>query len=478
LLKAFEKSILLVQYCTMVENIWNQFLTLIRQEAGSRVVETWFKAVVLSRWDLITGTAYLQAPNKFVKDWIKHHYIDLIRLHLARLLNVDKVMIVFIDASTSNSTHESGASIGDDHQKIVIVPAKRIQVKKSLSESNGCINNSYLFNTFVVGPSNSLAYAAAQAVAQKPGTMYNPFFLYGYSGLGKTHLLHAIGNEIKALYPDMSILYQPADRFVNEFINAIRFDELRKFQAKYKAVDVLLVDDIQFISNKEQTQEAFFHIFNTLYYGYKQIVFSGDAFPQDLSGIAERLKSRMAWGLVADVSVPTIETKIAIIQKKADFSNIAISDEVAHFVAMSAESNIRELEGALTRVIAFASLTNQQITLELAKKVLVRQESVEKNSVTIEAVIKCMGKHYSYTLTELKSKNRSKQISFARQVMMFFLREKVKFSLRDIGIFMGGRDHSTVIHAINRIEQHANLNNKFQAHLKQMEQEIIKLSTQ
>lgn len=458
----------------MVNNIWNQFLTLIRQEAGSRVVETWFKAITFSKWDVSTSTAYLQAPNKFIKDWVRQHYTHLIRQHLARLLNVEAITIIIHDSRTIEENHEEHKVSHD----IVIMPAKRAVPQTGLSRAGGYPHQSYLFNTFVVGPNNSLAYAAAQAVAQKPGTLYNPFFLYGGSGLGKTHLLHAIENEMKGSYPKMTVLYQTADRFVNEFINAIRLDQLRKFQAKYRSIDVLLIDDIQFISNKEQTQEAFFHIFNTLYYAHKQIVFSSDAFPQNLAGIAERLKSRMAWGLVADVCAPTVETKIAIVQKKAELSNIALSDNVAHFIATSAEHNIRELEGALVRVMAFASLTHQPITLELAQSVLVRSPNLEQKSVTVEAVVKCVGKYYSYTLAQLKSKNRSKQLSFARQVAMFLLKEKAHVSLRDIGIYMGGRDHSTVVHAVHRIAQHARLHNEFQSQLKQIEQEIIRLAIQ
>ncbi|MCA9769897.1 chromosomal replication initiator protein DnaA [Candidatus Dependentiae bacterium] len=459
----------------MVENIWDQFLTIIRQEAGSRVVETWFKAVSLTQWDVLTSTVYLQAPNRFVRDWIKQNYTDLVRLHLGRLLNVEKITLIFIEPGGVSKVDNEPRQRSDE---TMVVPARKVLVKSSLIKNHGHINRSYSFESFVVGPNNSLAYAAAQAVTQKPGAIYNPLFLYGGSGLGKTHLLHAIGNNIKAQHKKISVLYQTADRFVNEFINAIRFDELRKFQLKYKSVDVLLVDDIQFISNKEQTQEAFFHIFNALHDAHKQIVFSSDTFPQNLAGIADRLKSRMAWGLVADVCAPTIETKIAILQRKADMSNESLSDEVAYFIANSFDSNIRELEGALIRVIAFASLTQQPVTLELAKKVLIRSHETSQKPVSLQTVIKCVGKHYPYTLAQLRSKSRNKQLSFARQVAMFLLKETTDTSLRDIGVYLGGRDHSTVVHAVNKVEKRARLHDEFQVQLKQMEREILRSTVQ
>ncbi|MGB8367193.1 MAG: chromosomal replication initiator protein DnaA, partial [Candidatus Babeliales bacterium] len=345
--------------------------------------------------------------------------------------------------------------------------------KSSLYKQNGYINQSYLFDTFIVGPNNSLACAAAHAITEKPGFLYNPMFIYGGSGLGKTHLLHAIGNAIKKNHKNMSILYQTADRFVNEFINAIRFDKIHKFQTKYKTIDVLLIDDIQFISNKEQTQEAFFHIFNSLYDAHKQIVFSSDTFPQNIGGIAERLRSRLAAGLVADIHVPTLETKIAILRKKADLSNEVLSNEVAHFIASHVISNVRELEGALIRVIAFAHLSQQPISLELAKKVLMHTKKSENRIISLEKIAKEIEKYYPYTLAQLCSKERSKNLVLARQIMMFFMKKLTNKSLRTIGDFFGGKDHSTVKHAITKIEHRVKEELDFQKKLNQIEQEII-----
>lgn len=454
----------------MMEHIWDQFLSIVKQEVGSRVVETWFKAVNLLKWDVHAKTVYLQAPNVFVRDWIKLHYIELLQLHLGRLFNVESIHVLFAEHAIESQPERITPVIINSPQ---LHSDKKMLVKASLVKNRGHINRSYSFDTFIVGSNNSLAYAAAQAVTQKPGSLYNPLFFYGGSGLGKTHLLHAIANEIKTNLKDKTVLYQTADRFVNEFITAIRFDTLTKFQAKYKAVDVLLVDDIQFISNKEQTQEAFFHIFNVLYDAQKQIVFSSDTFPQNLSGIAERLQSRMAWGLVVDLRPPALETKIAILQKKSEQSHMALDDEVIYYIASSVESNIRELEGSLIRVMAFASLTQQPITLELAQRILMRPYNMQKH-VAAEIVISCVGKYYPFTLAQLRSKSRNKQLSFVRQIAMFLMKETTDKSLRDIGIYLGGRDHSTVVHAVNKVTQYARVHNEFQMHLKKLEQEILR----
>jgi chromosomal replication initiator protein len=462
----------------VVTGIWEEFLNIVREEVGSRVVETWFKAVSLYQWDAAHKVVYLQAPNQFVRDWIQSNYLSLIQFHLGRLLHVDSPKVILM----SDVQAEGGTPAPVTHTEIMIMPAQSCSTDHALvpattAHDSMTIKNSYTFDTFVVGPSNSLAYAAAHAVTEKPGRLYNPLFLYGGSGLGKTHLLHSIGNEIKTKNPKSLVLYQSTDRFVSEFIHAIRFDKMHKFQAKYKDVDVLLIDDVQFISNKEQTQEAFFHIFNALYESHKQIVFSSDTFPQNIEGLAERLRSRLAWGLVADIHMPLLETKIAIIKKKAEVSDEILSDEVVHYIAARDFMNIRELEGALVRVIACASLTKQHITLELAQRVLgdtCRPAHVASHMADFDRVIKCVRKYYPYDLPELRSKSRNKDISFVRQITMFLMKRVTDKSLRDIGEYLGGRDHSTVMHAIGRIEQQIESRIDFQAHLKRMEQEIVR----
>ena len=460
----------------MLNNIWENFLKIVKEEAGSRVVDTWFKAVFLHEWDSINKIVYLRVPNTFVRDWMSSNYTELINLHLSRLLNVDQLKVVLIDGVKKESLIEK--KTGSEEATTSLVPAKVDYSKTSLEKHAGykksChINSNFHFDNFVVGPNNSLAKAAAQAITDKPGVLYNPLFIYGDSGLGKTHLLHAVGNSIKKKNKNLSILYQTADRFVNEFINSIRFDKIDKFQVKYQNIDVLLIDDIQFISNKEQTQEAFFHIFNVLYDSHKQIVFSSDTFPSNITGLADRLKSRLACGLVTDIHTPSLETKVAILQKKAKSNNQDLSDEIAYFIASCVDSNIRELEGALIRVTAFASLTNQPLSVELAKKVLNRSCDVRKKVIDLDDVSKAIQKYYDFSLFDLKSKKRIKDLSYARQMAMFLMKKHTNRSLRDIGMFFGGRDHSTVFHAIEKIEDQVNGDPEFLDILSSIETTII-----
>lgn len=465
----------------MVADIWSSFLDIVRNEVGSRVVETWFKAVSFHQWDSVNKCVYLQAPNAFVKNWIQNNYLDLIKTHLGRLLHVEKPQIIFVEEESTMLSCVNELLIADQTTSLVSLNTKKNPSKfvskntliKSSSMSGGSqLNRAYTFDTFVVGPTNSLAYAAAYAITEKPGNLYNPLFVYGGSGLGKTHLLHAIGNAIKERQAHTTVLYQTADRFVNEFISAIRFDKIHKFQAKYHLVDVLLIDDIQFIANKEQTQEAFFHIFNSLYDSHKQIVFSSDAMPHTMKGMAERLRSRLAWGLVTDIHVPHLETKIAILKKKAKLSQGDLCDEVAYFIAERVTSNIRELEGALIRVMAFASLTNQPITLDLARKVL-RFEEKSAAPVDFDRIIQVLNNYYPHDLPALRSKDRNKELSLTRHIAMFFMKKLTSKSLRDIGQFFGGRNHATVVHAINKVEGHRKTDADFQYRINTIESEII-----
>lgn len=469
--------------------IWEDFLKIVREELGSRVVETWFKAVSMTKWDAMDKVIYLQTPNAFVCNWLEKNYRPIFQTHLGRLLNVADPKVVFLTTSP-NKKDISETSI---HQltQVAVSEAKTPQVKtyrpahiiplnpknndlmgQQLSERYGHINKKYVFETFVVGPSNSLAYATACAVAQKPGDLYNPLFIYGGSGLGKTHLLHAIGNAIQAKNKKALVLYQTADRFVQEFINAIRFDKIDRFQKKYQLVDVLLIDDIQFISNKDTTQEAFFHIFNSLYDARKQIVFSSDTFPQNINGIAERLRSRLSSGMIADIHQPCIEVKTAILKRKAEESGQVLNDEVAHFLASHVMSNIRELEGALIRVIAFAQLTKEPITLSLVKKVFLHDECPAKESVDFKTVVKAISKHFPYSLDELRSENRNKELAFARQVTMYVMKKNTEKSLREIGAYLGDRNHTTVKHAISKIEDHVSADVKLQRQISAIEKEF------
>ena len=454
----------------MVTNVWEEFLEIVRQEAGSRVVETWFRAVQLTSWHKEEKTAFLQAPNLFVRNWLVSNYTKLIQTHLARLLHADEIKVRILVETNEVVEHIPKNSLITT-AKIEKEPAQLVPLYQA--KNNGYLNNQYRFDNFVVGSSNSLAYAAAQAVAERPGYAYNPLFIYGKSGLGKTHLMHAIGNEIKQKNPKSVVLYQTADRFVNEFINAIRFDKVQKFKQKYQNIDVLLIDDVQFISNKDQTQEAFFHIFNALYESHKQIIFSSDLVPQSMHGVAERLRSRMAWGLIVDIHAPKFETKIAILKRKAHANNELLPDDVAEYIASIVEHNIRDLEGALVRVIAFGALTKQPISLAVAQKVLHRPQIAPRQSIDFNKILEAMKKHFACKVAQLQAKTRNKDVVHMRQIAMFLMKKYTDKSLREIGSYLGGKDHSTVMHAYSKIEQKIEQDNVFAQKMKMVEQDIF-----
>lgn len=456
----------------MITNVWEEFLEIVRQEVGSRVVETWFRAVQLQSWDAGEKTAYLHAPNVFVRNWLVSNYIKIIQTHLARLLHVDELKIrILVESAELMEPAKPKMSLVTTLARIEKETAPVSPV--NYSKNNGYLNKQYQFDNFVVGSSNSLAYAAAQAVSDRPGFAYNPLFIYGQSGLGKTHLMHAIGNDIKQKNPKSIVLYQTADRFVNEFINAIRFDKIHKFKQKYQNIDVLLIDDVQFISNKDQTQEAFFHIFNALYESHKQIIFSSDVVPQSMQGVAERLRSRMGWGLIVDIHAPKLETKIAILKRKAYANNEHLPDDVAEYIAETVEHNIRDLEGALVRVIAFGALTKQPISLAIAQKVLQRPQPAHKQAIDFNKIFEIMKKHFSCKLACLQSKTRNKDVAHTRQVAMFLMKKYTDKSLREIGASLGGRDHSTVMHAYTKIEQKIEQDMTFAHKMKMIEQDIF-----
>ena len=433
-----------------LSGIWIEFLDIVKKEVGSRIVDTWFKAIVLKRWDAIESVVYLMPPNKFVKDWICSNYMDLLNVNLGRLFNVKNINVKFISLDAIESS--SIAILPQQALTEMISVKKRKTGITQFSKIPVSINTNFTFDSFVIGPNNSLAHAAALAVTEKSGKLYNPLFIYGGPGLGKTHLLHAIGNQIKLQDKRAQVLYQSADRFVNEFIGAIRFDKIHLFKEKYKTIDVLLIDDIQFFSKKDQTQEAFFHIFNSLYESHKQIVFSSDTYPRYIEGIADRLKSRLESGLIVDIQKPTLETKIAILKRKAELSGEPLPDDIAYYTASVIDSNIRELEGALIRIIAFANLTNQPLSLELAERVLNSVARPKEFKLDLDTISKAVCSNYAVSVGDLKSKSRNKKNSFARQVAMYLMKELTGSSLQEIGSFLNRKDHSTVLHAISKIK--------------------------
>jgi chromosomal replication initiator protein len=435
----------------MVQAIWQEFLKIAHEKVGSSAVETWFKAIEPVRFDGLCSVIYLSAPNTFVQQWITTHYNTLLTTQLGRLCGQTAVTVSFVPLITQQSSDTSLLHVPNQLLDTVI-PAYKLPV--SLAKPSTSLSTTYRFETFVVDPSNSLAYAAALAVAQNPGNVYNPFFMYGRSGLGKTHLLHAIGNHIKETDKQVRIVYQSADRFVQEFIQAIRHNRVMQFETKYKNIDVLLVDDIHFISNKEQTQEAFFSIFNVLHQAHKQVVVTSDCLPHDIAGLADRMRSRLEGGLVADINMPSLETKVAIVQQKALARTVELSDEVAYCIAARAINNIRELEGLLIKVLAYASLTHHEITAAFVEKVI--GPIPEKQEIGIHEmgfVAHVVSKHFNIPLTTLRAAGRNKDIAFARHILFYCLKTYTKNSLKEIGVFLGGRDHSTVIHAFNKIEK-------------------------
>lgn len=468
--------------------IWDEFLKIIKEEAGSQIVETWFKAVCLDSWDATSKLAILKTPNQFVSNWIQNHYLELLKTHLARLLHTNEISLRFVNKNISTQeTHKNiiPASVivtttpppvmqpqnNYPRNQLVVKPKKPI-----VKEESSAINEHYIFDNFIVGPNNSLAHAAAYAISDNLGKVYNPLFIYGGTGLGKTHLMHALGNQVLHNNPTLSVKYITADQFINEFINSIRFDRSHQFREKYKKIDLLLLDDIQFLSNKEQTQETFFHIFNTLYEQKKQIVLSSDTFPKEISGLQGRLRSRMEWGLVADIQMPDLETRIAILTKKAGEQDLQLPNDVAHFIASRVLSNIRELEGALIRVSAFSALTHQPISLEMAQKVLLNlntNDHKKDNSAVLENILKTIARHYSVSLTDLKSKKRHKDIAAIRQIAFYLMKKLTLCSLQTIGSFIGGRDHSTVIHAVTKIEEEIKKDHELIKKLSIIEQKIM-----
>jgi chromosomal replication initiator protein len=333
-------------------------------------------------------------------------------------------------------------------------------------------NPKYLFQTFVVGKSNEFAHAAAEAVAKNPSQSYNPLFLYGGVGLGKTHLLHAIGHEILRKQPQIRVLYLAAEQFVNELINSIRFDRMPAFRERYRTIDVLMIDDVQFLANKERTQEEFFHTFNTLYTSQKQIILSSDSSPRNIPTLEERLRSRFEWGLIADIQPPDLETKVAILQRKAFSENIQLPEEVAEFIAQQVRSNIRELEGLLNRVIAFCSLTGKPLSLALARETLKDILPEEGRKPTHQEIIKTVARHYDLKIQEIKSKNNSRQVVIPRQVAMFLCKKLTTLSYPEIGKLFNDKHHSTVMYSVEKVNQTRAADPDFDRTVQALEQQL------
>ncbi len=414
------------------------------------------------------GSVQVAVPNKFIRDWIQDHFIDEVREALAELTE-GPVTIHFV---VDENMEMSPVAEAETPEAIPSAPSVRAAAASQAGQSNQ-LNPRYTFDNFVVGPSNQFAHAACQAVAEMPAQNYNPLFLYGGVGLGKTHLLNAVGQEIKRRNPNTRIAYVSSEQFMNKMIHSIRFDRMTQFRQVFRdACDLLLIDDVQFIAGKERTQEEFFHTFDRLYNSGKQIIVSSDRSPNDIPGLEERLRSRFQWGLIADLQVPDMETRVAIIKKKADIAGIQLTDDVAHFLASSIKSNIRELEGSLVRLSAFASLLGQPISVELAGEVLQSILGAQQHQLSIDRIQKTVADYYQIRLPDLLGRRRTRSLALPRQIAMYLCRKHMQASFPEIGHKFGGKDHSTVVHACSKITNCLTEDETMQQQINQLEQRL------
>lgn len=448
----------------MSENIWDSVLSAVEKRVNHESFTTWFRPTSLLSLD--GSTLNIKVPDRVFEDWILNNYRDVLEESMDEV-GVAGCSIAFESSSESAPQHSEArpATVNVQPAATMAAPSRRYfstasfssprlndgrQTDPDLTETH--LNQKYTFETFVVGSCNQFAHAAALAVADTPSKTYNPLFLYGGVGLGKTHLMCAIGHRIKEQYRHLRLCYISAERFMNELINAIRYDQTNAFRERYRSIDILLVDDIQFIAGKERTQEEFFHTFNALHDGQKQIVISADCAPKDIPTLEERLHSRFEWGLIADITPPDVETKVAILRKKAETENMYLPDDVAMFIAQRIKSNIRELEGSLVRLTALSSLRGDPISLALAQEAIKNIIEEDQSNITIEAIQKIVASHYKLKVSELKSKSNTREIAFPRQVAMYLCKTLTRSSLPEIGREFGDKHHTTVMHSVKKIQ--------------------------
>ena len=440
-----------------IEEIWKKSLSRIEGKVGGNVFDLWFKPIRLS--GIKDQIAVLEIPNRFFQQWIDDSYPNIIKESIESVAG-HPVTLRYNVEEKQNRT-----------QSRII---EKIEQKKIKLANRGIfLNPKYTFNSFVTGNSNQFAHAAAMAVADAPGKTYNPLFLYGGVGLGKTHLMHAIGNRVLEMKHDLSVLYISSEQFTNEVVTAIRHDKISDLKDRYRNVDLFLLDDVQFIANKERTQEEFFHTFNFLYEKQKQIVISSDRPPREISEITDRLRSRFTMGLIADIQPPDIETKLAIIYKKAELMAIKeIPEDVAVFLASKIRSNIRELEGCLIRIAAQASLSGEEISLDTTKKILKDIIHDAEKPLTVEMVQKVVCDFYNLKITDIKAKRRTRDIALPRQIAMYLSKQVTNSSLSDIGKCFGGKDHSTVLYACKQMEERRTKDETFNRLMENLVQKI------
>lgn len=422
--------------------LWAEILSVLKKDITAQSFETWLKP--LRAAELTDDLFTIAVPNKFFKEWLSDHYAPAIR-KAAGLINKTNLRVDFIINSTNDPIIPEKNYTPTPTETLTAHPHQR---------TDTYLNPKYTFDSFVIGSSNRFAHAASAAVAESPARAYNPLFIYGGVGLGKTHLMQAVGHFILEKNPNAKLSYTTSERFTNQLINAIRTRTTMQFREKYRSVDILLIDDIQFIAGKDSTQEEFFHTFNALYDSHKQVVISSDRSPKDIPGLEERLISRFEWGLVTDIQPPDLETRVAILKKKAEREIVKIPDDVIFFIAEKIRSNIRELEGSLIRVVAYSLLTNNPISIVIAAEVLkdaIKEDAFSK-VITVEKIQKVIADNFDIKVVDIKKGGRSKVIAYPRHLAMYLSRELTNHSLVEIGEFFGGRDHTTVLHAYEKIK--------------------------
>jgi chromosomal replication initiator protein len=444
------------------KQVWRAALGELQVSLSPANYETWLRDTLLV--DVDDNKFKIAVPNGFAKDWLETRYRSLISQTLARIVGYSVQVEFFVrPAGETAPTAKVNGTAGHPGPQPVRVEAARVGAPDGASTN---INARYTFSNFIVGSANRLAHAASLSVAERPGHAYNPLFLYGGVGLGKTHLMHAIGNAVISRFPRKRVVYATSEKFTNEFITSIQQGKIDEFRARYRRIDLLLIDDIQFIADKERTQEEFFHTFNAIHDDGKQIVLSSDRPPKAILTLEERLRSRFEWGLIADLTAPDLETRIAILRAKAEEQAVPVSSDVLEFIARKVVSNIRELEGALNRIVAYASMGAVPITIELAQAVLSNVlYNPKKRQVTPERITRAVSDYYGVQIDALKGQKRDKAIVVPRQIAMFLMREETDVSLLRIGAELGGRDHSTVLHACDKINREMGINDELRREL-------------
>jgi chromosomal replication initiator protein len=456
--------------------VWNNCLEIIKEDVADQGFNTWFMPIVPLR--LEDKSLTIQVPSQFFYEWLEEHYIHVLKKALNSVIGEGAKLeysVIVDQGNKKNAPYvinlpNRSVGKGNNYQRNERPVGRNpfhLDVLTEPQESQ--LNQAYSFDSFIEGDCNRLARSAGYAVAKKPGiTSFNPLMIYGGVGLGKTHLVQSIGNEIKAKLPEKFVLYVSSEKFINQFIKAVQNNEVQSFQAYYLQVDALIIDDVQFFGNKEKTQEIFFHIFNHLHQSGKQIIMTSDRPPKDLKGLEERLLSRFKWGLTADLQQPDFETRMAIIHTKMEAEGIEIPPDVCEYLAYTVDTNIRELEGVLISLIAHASLNRREIDLELAKQVMKNIVHDIETEVGIDYIQKTVAEYFHLKLEDLKDKTRKKEIVIARQVAMYFSKEYTNHSLKSIGYHFGGRDHSTVIHAVQSVNDTMDVNANFRDTIKDL----------